>query len=81
MIRAGTPTARELAGMLFVTTEPAPMTTLSPMVTPGRIVRLWLPVKSLPMWMFFPRHHLRIVEAVGQSRIAFLLLRHLLPVF
>ena len=37
MIRAGFPAATQLAGMSFVTTEPAPMTTLSPMVTPGRM--------------------------------------------
>jgi len=33
--RQGFPTATELAGILFVTTLPAPMTLLSPMLTPG----------------------------------------------
>ena len=36
--RQGFPTATTPAGMSFVTTEPAPMTASSPMVTPGRIV-------------------------------------------
>ena len=31
---AGTPTATESLGISFVTIEPAPITTLSPMVTP-----------------------------------------------
>lgn len=35
--RAGEPTAIAAAGTSFVTTEPAPTTALSPMVTPGRI--------------------------------------------
>lgn len=35
MTRAGTPAANESAGMLTVTTLPAPMTQLSLIVTPG----------------------------------------------
>ena len=38
--RAGTPTARELSGISLFTTAPAPITTLFPMVTPGRTVTL-----------------------------------------
>jgi hypothetical protein len=38
MTRAGTPTATLLAGMSRVTTAPAPITTLSPMVTPGMMI-------------------------------------------
>ena len=34
----GTPAAKWLAGMSRVTTLPAPMTQLSPMVTPGQTV-------------------------------------------
>ena len=34
MTRQGTPAAKEFAGMSFVTTLPAPMTQLSPIVTP-----------------------------------------------
>lgn len=36
----GLPTATVLEGMSLTTTEPAPMVTLSPMVTPGRMVTL-----------------------------------------
>lgn len=38
MIRHGLPTATTLAGMSFVTTLPAPITVLSPMVTPARMM-------------------------------------------
>ena len=38
--RQGLPTATLLAGMSRVTTLPAPMTQLSPMVTPGKTVQL-----------------------------------------
>lgn len=34
----GFPTAIELAGILLFTTLPAPIVTLSPIVTPGRIL-------------------------------------------
>ena len=36
----GLPTARELSGISFTTTLPAPMTQLSPIVTPGTTVTL-----------------------------------------
>ena len=39
MTRQGTPTATTLAGMSCVTTLPAPMTALSPMVTPASTVQ------------------------------------------
>ena len=38
---AGTPTATELSGILLVTTAPAPIMTLLPIVTPGRIMTLF----------------------------------------
>ena len=46
---AGTPAATVLAGMSPVTTAPAPITALSPMVTPCRIVALE------PTQTFFPK--------------------------
>ena len=36
----GTPAAKELAGISLVTTDPAPITAPSPMVTPGVITEL-----------------------------------------
>ena len=47
--RAGTPAANELAGMLLVTTLPAPMTQLSPIVTPGHTTTFAPNRQSLPM--------------------------------
>ena len=38
--RAGDPKATVLDGMFLLTTELEPMITLSPMVTPGKIVQL-----------------------------------------
>ncbi len=38
MIFAGLPAATTLSGRFLVTTEPAPMTTLFPMLIPGRMV-------------------------------------------
>jgi hypothetical protein len=38
MILPGTPTTSELSGIFFVTTAPAPMVTLQPIVKLGRIV-------------------------------------------
>ena len=49
MTRAGTPAANELAGMLLVTTLPAPMTQLSPIVTPGHTTTFAPNQQSLPM--------------------------------
>lgn len=49
MTRAGTPAAKELAGMLLVTTLPAPMTQLSPIVTPGHTATFAPNRQSLPM--------------------------------
>lgn len=42
----GLPTATVFEGMSLTTTEPAPMVTLSPMVTPGRMVTL-PPIQTL----------------------------------
>ena len=52
--RAGTPNASALSGMSCVTTAPAPMTTLLPMVTPGHKVGWWN-VVELVAEVF--RHH------------------------
>ena len=46
---AGTPPTRLLSGTSFVTTAPAAMTTLFPMVTPGKIVTLPPIHTSLPI--------------------------------
>jgi len=40
MTLQGFPTATVFDGISPITTEPAPMVTLSPMVTPGRMVTL-----------------------------------------
>jgi hypothetical protein len=40
MTLAGLPTATQKAGTLFVTTEPAPITELFPIVTPGKTTQL-----------------------------------------
>ena len=48
-MRAGTPAARELSGISFVTTDPAATTTLLPMLTPGRIVTFPPIQTSLPI--------------------------------
>ena len=47
--RQGTPAAKELAGMSRVTTLPAPMTQLSPMVTPLHTTTLAPNQMLLPM--------------------------------
>ncbi len=46
---AGTPKASELSGIYFVTTAPAPTTTLFPIVTPGWTVTLPPNHSSLPI--------------------------------
>lgn len=51
MSRAGTPPTRLLSGTSFVTTAPAAMTTLLPMLTPGRMVHPPPVQTSLPMVM------------------------------
>lgn len=59
MTRAGLPTATTLAGTSPVTTEPAPMTLLFPMLigTASRVVRLWLVKVRSPIdsWSRSPR--------------------------
>lgn len=57
MIRAGFPTATLLSGMSWVTTLPAPMTTLLPIVTPGRITEpaptnVLLPMRTRPIFVY-----------------------------
>ena len=46
MTFAGTPTATEYGSMLLVTTEFAPITAPSPMVTPDK-THTWLPIQTL----------------------------------
>ena len=55
---AGVPIATTLAGISFVTTEQAPITELSPIVTPGRIVTLeaiqtFFPMKTGQLHPYF----------------------------
>lgn len=50
-IFAGLPTATEFSGTFFVTTLPAPITELSPILTPGRIIlpepiQTFLPIQT-----------------------------------
>ena len=57
MTRQGTPAATEFAGISRVTTLPAPMTQLSPMVTPGQTVtpapsQQWLPTQNKVCYCF-----------------------------
>ena len=49
MTLAGLPAAMQFEGMSFTTTLPAPMVTLSPMVTPGSMVTLPPNQQLLPM--------------------------------
>ena len=49
--RQGLPTATTLEGMSFVTTEPAPMTVPSPIVTPGNTTTFAPIQQPLPMVM------------------------------
>lgn len=49
MTLAGDPTATENAGMLLVTTEPAPIVHPFPIVTPGRMLTLPPIQQSSPM--------------------------------
>src|SRR5690606_9989096 len=52
--RAGEPTTTELSATSLLTTEPAPITTFSPMLTPGRIqafvpIEVKLPIEHRPV--------------------------------
>ena len=64
MTRHGLPTAIELAGMLCVTTDPAPMVQLSPMVTPGKMVTD-PPIQQLLPMFTGSAHSLRELRSVG----------------
>ena len=60
----GFPTAIELEGISFTTTEPAPIETLSPIVTPGRMVTL-PPIHTLwPIVTGFA-HSWRLLRSTG----------------
>lgn len=55
IIFAGLPTARLSSGISWVTTEPAPITTLSPIYTPGSIIvpapiKTLLPICTIPIF-------------------------------
>ena len=51
MIRAGLPATIVSAGTFLVTTEPAPIMALSPILIPGRMVEL-APIQTLlPIWI------------------------------
>ena len=57
--RQGTPAAKLLGGMSRVTTLPAPITQLSPMVTPGQTVTDAPNQQLLPMWTGFAQQSRR----------------------
>ena len=60
----GLPTATTLDGMSLVTTEPAPMVTLSPIVTPGSMVTL-PPIQTLFPIVTGSAHSFRVFLSVG----------------
>ena len=60
----GLPTAIEFEGISFVTTLPAPMVTLLPMVTPGRMVTL-PPIHTLSPMLTGSVHSLRLLRSTG----------------
>ena len=62
--RQGLPTAIELAGISFVTTEPAPMVQLSPIVTPGNTVTL-PPIYTLLPIVIGSAHSRRVFRSTG----------------
>ena len=62
--RAGLPTATLLEGISFTTTLPAPMVTLSPMVTPGRIVEL-PPIQQLSPMVTGSAHSRLVLRSTG----------------
>ena len=60
----GLPTATTLDGMSLVTTDPAPMVTLSPIVTPGRMVTL-PPIQTLFPIVTGSAHSFRVFLSAG----------------
>ena len=60
----GLPTATTLDGISLVTTDPAPIVTLSPMVTPGRMVTL-PPIHTLLPIVTGSAHSLRVFLLTG----------------
>ena len=63
-LRAGLPTATQPDGMSETTTLPAPMVTLSPMVTPGRMVTP-PPIQQLSPMATGRAHSMRVLRCVG----------------
>lgn len=61
---AGLPTAMLSEGMSFTTTLPAPMVTLSPIVTPGRIVTL-PPIQQLSPILTGRAHSFLVLRSMG----------------
>ena len=64
MTLQGFPTATTLSGISLVTTEPAPMVTLLPMVTPGSMVTL-PPIHTLSPMVTGSAHSLRVLRSTG----------------
>ena len=60
----GLPAAMQFEGISLTTTEPAPMVTLSPMVTPGRMVTL-PPIHTLSPMVTGSAHSLRLLRSTG----------------
>lgn len=64
MILQGLPTATTLSGIHFATTDPAPIVTLLPIVTPGRIVTV-PPTQTLSPIFTGSAHFLRVFLSIG----------------
>ena len=62
--RHGFPTATEHDGISLTTTEPAPIVTLSPMVTPGKMVTL-PPIQTLLPMVTGSAHSRRVLRSEG----------------
>ena len=64
MTLQGLPTATVFEGISLTTTEPAPMVTLSPIVTPGRMVTL-PPIQTLLPIETGLAHSWRLLRSTG----------------